>query len=134
MSRGYVSDESESESPRGMPVVDADPFKREMETTIYEKMNDTVRKYTQNTNDLRTVAEIMKRIRPLLTDIIKPILVANKSYLLQQRGIAQGSNVNEYSPIWFANAISNVFPNNSEMFSKMLMRSIPRFENTCLTP
>ena len=84
-------------------------------------MNDTVRKYTQNTNDLRTVAEIMKRIRPLLTDIIKPILVANKSYLLQQRGIAQGSNVNEYSPIWFANAISNVFPNNSEMFSKMLM-------------
>ena len=75
-------------------------------------MNDTVRKYTQNTNDLRTVAEIMKRIRPLLTDIIKPILVANKSYLLQQRGIAQGSNVNEYSPIWFANAISNVFPNN----------------------
>ena len=83
-------------------------------------MNDTVRKYTQNPNALQTVAEIMERIRPLL-EIIKPILVANKSYLLQQRGIAQGSNVNEYSPIWFANAISNVFPDNSEMFSKMLM-------------
>jgi len=79
-------------------------------------MNDTVKKYAQNPNALRTVADIMEHIRPLL-EIIKPILVANKL----QRGIAQGSNVNEYSPNWFANAISNVFPNNSEMFSKMLI-------------
>ena len=83
-------------------------------------MNDTVRKYTQNPNALRTVADIMERIRPLL-EIIKPILVANKSCLQQQRGIAQGSNVNEYSPNWFANAISNVFPENPNLFSKMLI-------------
>ena len=83
-------------------------------------MNDTVRKYTQNPNALRTVTDIMERIRPLL-EIIKPILVANKSYLQQQRGIAQGSNVNEYSPNWFANAISNVFPENPNLFSKMLI-------------
>jgi hypothetical protein len=114
----YVPDEESP--PRGMPAVDADPFKRVMETTIYANMNDTLMKhYTKQPNDLQTVAEIMERIRPLL-EIIKPILVANKSPLLQQR-IAQGSNVNDYSPEWFANAISNVFPDNSEMFSKMLM-------------
>ena len=121
MSHGYVSDEPDEPAPRvARPVVDADPFKREMETTIYANMNDTVRKYTQNPNALRTVADIMERIRPLL-ERMKSILVANKSYLQQQRGIAQGSNVNEYSPHWFANAISNVFPENPNLFSKMLI-------------